>query len=38
MSFDEKLLHDSAKTQTRAIAKNTMLIPGTEYPFFGESV
>ena len=33
MRFNETLLHDSAKTQTRAIAKNTMLIPGTEYHF-----
>ena len=31
MRFNETLLHDSAKTQTRAIAKNTMLIPGTGY-------
>ena len=36
MRFNETLLHDSAKTQTRAIAKNTMLIPGTEYHFIVE--
>ena len=35
MRFNETLLHDSAKTQTRAIAKYmyTMLIPGSEYHF-----
>ena len=36
MRFNETLLHDSAKTQTRAIAKNTMLIPGNEYHFIVE--